>query len=171
MRAPACFIFLALLVVPSGVWATPSFPEVIRQTLGAAQVPLCSVCHAGGQTRRGTVTTRFGLAMLERGLAAYDEASLKSALARMEADKVDSNGDGIPDVDALRGGTDPSRNSSAPQLEYGCAIGTGDGGWRASAPSGIVALIWLLVRRSSAPRKPRWQDRRGPRVPRGGASE
>ena len=48
----------------------------------------------------------------------YDEASLGTALAQMEKDGVDSDGDGTIDVDAIRMGKNPNPPSDLPL--YGC---------------------------------------------------
>ena len=64
--------------------------------------------------------------MVEHGLAPFDEAALKSALAAMESEKVDSDGDGVTDIAELKAGTDPNvgkAGTPAPlRPEYGCTI-------------------------------------------------
>ena len=142
--APPAGAALALLLLAMPAQATPNFPGAIQRTLGAAQTPACAICHAGGVTGRGTVTTPFGQAMRARGLVAGDAASLAQALTRMETDKVDSNGDGTPDVDELRAGKDPNLEAGQLQVGYGCALSGGgsDAAWPA-----LALLVWFAVRR------------------------
>ena len=127
--APVAGALLALSLIASTTraHATPNFPGAIARKLGATSSPECAACHQDGRVGRGTVTTGFGSAMRARGLAAYDEASLQSALDKMSADAVDSDGDGTLDVDALRAGQNPNgvggvghgnREPTTPQ--YGC---------------------------------------------------
>jgi hypothetical protein len=124
--------------------ATPNFPGAIQRDLGASQPPLCSICHLCGTTGRGTVNTPWGMAMRSRGLMAYDEASLATALAAMERDRVDSDGDGVVDVDAVRMGQDPNPSGLCDQEDdtiprYGCI------GRLAAGPPSNGPAAWLLA--------------------------
>jgi len=117
------------LACPSVAHATPNFPRAIQARLGAVSAPDCSICHVG-RTGRGTVVSPFGSAMRGNGLMAYDEGSLGRALQTLEADRVDSDGDGILDVDALRAGKDPN------------PAGTGDTGIEPETPEfGCVGRV------------------------------
>ncbi len=143
---------LGLVFVGQPAWATPTFPSVIRETLGASAEPACQVCH-NGPTRIGTVTRAFGLAMRARGLVLYNEASLRSALAKMRSDGVDSNGDGVLDVDALKAGMDPNGEVVAgeigdltPRPEFGC-VGSVAGTEPGSLLSVFAVLGFLALRR------------------------
>lgn len=120
--------------------ATPGFPDAISRELALSAPPPCATCHAGGVTRRGTVTTPFGTTMRSRGLQAYDEASLKRALAALSAEKKDSDEDGTPDIEELKAGDDPNvaAGDSLPPPEYGCATSRGD----TSSP--IFALLMVI---------------------------
>lgn len=135
--ASALVLLLATLTA-SNANATDGFPGVVRRFVGASADPPCAICHAGGQTGRGTVTTPFGQALLARGVVAYDDASLERALTQLRADGVDSNENGVPDIEELRQGRDPSVGGSIPALQYGCAV---DG----DAANGDVALVVLLL--------------------------
>ncbi len=121
--------------------ATPNFPGAVQRFLGASQTPPCSLCHLCGITGRGTVNTPWGVAMRARGLTAYDEPSLSAALASMERDKVDSDGDGVIDVDAVRMGKDPNPSETCEDdtiPRYGCV------GRISSAPPRANSA-WLLM--------------------------
>jgi uncharacterized protein (TIGR03382 family) len=141
-------IALVLLGAAPAALATPNFPGAIRANLGAVASPACAVCHAGGVTGRGTVTTPFGAAMRARGLVAYDETSLTAALAALTQDNVDSNGDGVADVDALKQGLDPNvGGSSGPVPEYGCVGSVAGGTHGAGVYAALAGVVLVALRR------------------------
>lgn len=104
--------------------ATENFPAAIAAHLQApTPTPACTVCHASVSGGRGTVITPFGQAMRGRGLQAYDEPSLKTALDALAAERRDSDQDGTPDIDELKAGADPNAAAGdAIVPEYGCAL-------------------------------------------------
>jgi len=107
--------------------ATPSFPSGMSTDLGMPCTPTCTVCHSTPSGGSGTATQPFAVALMSRGLLAYDDQSLSDALVTLEADQVDSNQDGVIDVEALRAGSDPNPNGvdfcSGPTPTYGCIGG------------------------------------------------
>ena len=141
-----------LASAPAVALATPGFPGTIRAHLGLSYQPPCTLCHRSVQGG-GPVVTLFGASLLERGLQAGSDSSLTSALDRLVSDGVDSDGDGVEDVDELLAGTDPSSASASriadkPTLSHGCVgriAPTGSVGWPALVG---VATFVLLVRRS-----------------------
>lgn len=135
--------FLGVALASTHARATPNFPPAIREDLGLGYEPSCSICHAGGVTERGTVTTPFGRALRERGLVADDTDSLKGALAALEKDGIDSDGDGVPDVEQLREGRDPNGTGERPT--YGCSSTKSDASTGGSL--GVVLVAMLLVSR------------------------
>jgi hypothetical protein len=122
------FVFAGALTVAAPIaHATPNFPDRIASELGLGDPPPCSVCHSG-PPGPGNASTPFASAMRSRGLAAYDEASLVTALTALRAARTDSDRDGIPDVDELLAGGDPNRGAATAEQggddvepEYGCA--------------------------------------------------
>jgi hypothetical protein len=119
----SCAIFFAGHIAN----ATPNFPPAIQSHLTLAAAPDCSLCHSDGdQGGKGTATTPFALNMKARGLVEFDESSLDSALDKMAADRVDSTGDCLDDIDELKAGNDPNH----PDPPGTCA----DAGIDASAP-------------------------------------
>ncbi len=136
-----------LVFVPGMAGATPSFPEVIKSELELAEAPECTLCHQGTPAK-GSVTTPFGAAMMSRKLVAYDEDSLRTALAALEGEKTDSDGDGVPDIDALRGGVGAVSQDAGPR--YGCNNVSGAppsaGAWLAFGLA-LVGLRRVLARR------------------------
>jgi hypothetical protein len=154
-RLPAIGAVFTLLLLASSAHATPSFPGVIREETGGSGDPSCQVCH-DGPTRVGTVTRAFGAALRERGLVLYNEGSLKAALVRLRNDKVDSDGDGLIDVDALKAGKDPNGEAelgaltdATPRPGYGCVGRIAPTPPYGSAPvvAGLVAIALLAFRR------------------------
>jgi len=131
--------------------ATPNFPGAIAVRLGGPP-PDCAICHVNRVTQRGTVNTAWGSAMRERGLVAYDEGSLARALSAMEADRVDSDGDGTIDVEAVRAGANPN-GTAAPMFEdptipkYGCLSVSGGAPADTSVATAFVALLLVLAGR------------------------
>jgi hypothetical protein len=123
MRAPRLVTVIAavgIVLAAASAAATPGFPDAIAAHL-AAPTPPCSVCHQGGVTGRGTVSTPFGQAMVARGLVPYDEASLTTALDALAAEGHDSNGNGVSDVDELKAGDDPNAGAGDTVVPtYGC---------------------------------------------------
>lgn len=147
--------------------ATPNFPGALSTHLASPR-PECAICHNGGVTGRGTVTTPFGMSMRAAGLVAFDEGSLKTALDELAARNTDSLGDGTGDIDDLKAGRDPNvpdgpgaKNVSRDPPEvpgYGCGarvapgVGILDPG--ASAALALVGMALLLLR-SRRPRTER----------------
>jgi hypothetical protein len=132
---------LAFIAMDSTVArATPNFPPAIQSYLPTPSAPACEICHVGPQ-QLGTVRTAFGTAMRARGLVAFDETSLRAALDKMAADKVDSDGDGVTDIDALKAGTDPNGGGAATVgPEYGCNAASTNGEWAIAVVSALVAV-------------------------------
>lgn len=153
--------------------ATENFPPLIASQLSAAE-PSCTLCHNTPQGGSGTVSTLFGRAMLQRGLTPWDEDSLIAALAQMESEAVDSDGDGVGDVEEVRTGRSPNRGEPAggsagtgsegvttaegvtaddvPPPSYGCAVG---GGADLGAMGAVLSLAFCLEawrRRRNFPR-------------------
>lgn len=117
----ALALFALTLSLAEPAKATPNFPPAIARDLSIASPPDCSICHDDGDRGGlGTVNTPFGKNMRARGLVAFDTGSLTSALEQMKAQKVDSAGDCLDDVDELELGHDPN----VPDADGGC----GDGG-------------------------------------------
>ncbi|HEY3357328.1 MAG TPA: hypothetical protein VGQ83_29025 [Polyangia bacterium] len=136
-RALVALVLVAAAAGPAA--ATPNLPAALTAHLQAPVEPHCRVCHEGGVTGRGTVTTPFGLAMMARGLVAYDEGSLTTALDRMATDAVDSNHNGVTDIDELKAGTDPNAGAAPADVPvYGCAVSS-------RAPAGGLVLVLVLV--------------------------
>jgi hypothetical protein len=141
------------LMLPLTARAMPSFPGQIQQHLGLANPPSCMVCH-GSTQGGGPISQPFGQAMLADGLNSSGGNSLTGALDKMEADKTDSNGDGVPDIEGLRQGIEPTPDK--PPVVYGCGGGRiaprGHMGWPDTAAA-IITFALLAYRSSRGARK------------------
>lgn len=158
MRRFVLPLVIALSAVASPALATPGFPTAIKSDLTLSYTPSCDLCHQGTQSN-GTAVKPFALAMKDRGLKPADNASLTAALQQMETDKVDSDGDGVTDIEEIVNKTDPNSNGAATASPvYGCARSTDESttpptasiaGTRAVWPGALalIALAALLRRR------------------------
>ena len=135
-----------MLLAPASARAVPEFPRVIRRDLALDYEPPCSICHLKNNTGVGTANTPFVLALRERGLDGESRTSLSDALTQLDDAKIDSDGDGVSDVDELRAATDP--NSTAPvslmdvQPQWGCSVALQSSAGRSL---GALALITSVV--------------------------
>lgn len=119
--------------------ASGNYPGTVANEL-TVDAPSCGLCHDGATTF-GTVTTPFGASMLAAGLEASDEDSLIAALATLQSDGTDSDGDGVGDIDELLDGTDPNgAGDSVEAPSYGCV-----GSTRPGSPLRGAALLALLA--------------------------
>jgi hypothetical protein len=135
---------LVLLLLRSAL-ANSIFPGEIYNHLGLEVAPQCTLCHVDNLGGLGTIDKPFGEWMYDHDLRGDSTlADLDALLDQMESDGVDSDGDGVGDIQELRDGTDP--NVSGATLEppqYGC-LATASG----VVPSALLALVALgLVRR------------------------
>ena len=149
---------LGLFVLAAPAVAKPTFPVDVKTDLqnqipGYAypfDPPPCRVCHIQGTTGAGTIQTPFGISMLAHGMSG-DKDSLVTALTALSKLDVDSDGDGVPDVQELAiKNTDPNTPAGgelAGDPSYGCAVLGG------ASPAGLpalmtaTALLWLARRR------------------------
>jgi len=142
---------LLLAVLGGGAaHASSIYPPEIRNHLSLSYTPDCSVCHANGQTGFGTVTTPFGTSMRSRGLVAQNIGSLDTALDALAAERKDSDGDGVPDIDELKAGTNPNvaGGGDVPPPSYGCFDVSGQTGSPLALLPVALGLLLLRVRRA-----------------------
>jgi hypothetical protein len=125
-------VVLGSVLVASVAAATPTFTGVMHTELmmGGPPPGVCAVCHLNGATSSGTVTTPFGRAMRMQGLAANNEASLRSALTALETAGTDRDMDGCSDIAELKAmptPTNPNRAGDCATSDAG-SVGGGAGG-------------------------------------------
>jgi hypothetical protein len=116
------FVVIGSLGLCAPAVATPNFPPAIQQQLQLGSAPGCELCHRGA-TQAGTVTMPFGAAMRARGLVMYDENALRIALEAVESQQVDSDSDGLPDIEELKTGLNPNVPRPRPATDGGTTAG------------------------------------------------
>jgi hypothetical protein len=127
--------------------ASPSFPLVLADELAMPCTPNCTACHASAAGGSGTANQDFAFVMMAAGLVPADDASVVSALAVVESDGTDSNGDGMGDVQALRLGFNPNPDGidfcAVETPVYGCF----PDGSALLGVGGLLGYAWSLRRR------------------------
>jgi hypothetical protein len=147
-------IALANFGFSSVAQAKSEFPNEIRSDpdLRVSYLVPCSVCHIKDNTGSSTPITPFARALRARGLSGSN-GSVRTSLAQLGADGVDSDGDGVTDIAELNAGTDPNSSANASLIDdqepgYGCGgsppTGKGNGG---PASGSALVLAWLLLQR------------------------
>jgi hypothetical protein len=151
-------IAFAAASMPAVASATSGAADTIRSHLGLDYHPSCSLCHSSSRGG-GAMVTRFGTALESRGFRVGDSASLESALDNLVGDGVDSDGDGVKDIDELLAATDPNSADNASIVGTsspagsGCAVNSharGSGAWIAAVLAGATVLLGR--RRACRPR-------------------
>ncbi len=143
-----------LLLIPAAS-ASSVYPTDLVTALELPCAPTCIVCHDTNGGGDGTVIQDFGLALMDRGLTGASASErLGTALEAMDADNVDSDGDGTTDTEELVAGHDPNPGGGAfcsvVTPEYGCST-AGDG-----APASFLAMVLSV---GLACRRPRGAER------------
>jgi hypothetical protein len=145
----ACGMLVASILAAGAASASTSFPDALRKELGLATIagppPGCRLCHQDDLGGLNTATKPFGRSLRKAGAMGGAVNSLILALRALDADAVDSDGDGTPDVAELRAGTDPNVSATPgdapatpddiPLPETGCTL---------AAPRAL-GDVWLLL--------------------------
>lgn len=144
----AALSLTTLCLAPRQAHASPEFPGVIQYDLTLEQAPPCWVCHAGNVTSSDTVFTPFGRALRLTGLIVEDSASLSRALDELDRNHIDSDHDGMSDIDELMRGYDPNTppfEGPAPEWKVGCDAVGGAGGAPLSGGLALSAVVGLAL--------------------------
>jgi hypothetical protein len=152
-------LVLAFLASPRIASAQPSFPGDIQCDLELNVTPRCDLCHSSVSGGPSPVSTKFGIAMKHGGLMYGSDGSVATALAQMEADKVDSVGDGTTDIQRLRDSLDPSTGMALDAIhsttcsaltvpDFGCLARLAPSPSSASSIAVLAALSALFVARA-----------------------
>jgi hypothetical protein len=137
---------LTALAVSGTAHASANYPNTIQRDLGLATPPACTLCHRTEVGGSGTVVTPFGRSMTGHfGLTSGNTRALTAALAGDDAEHLDADGDGVPDIDELKAGMDPNVGMSGeppvaldvPLPETGCAL-------LPRSPSGALSSLVVL---------------------------
>lgn len=112
----------ALVLVSAVASGSPEFPEELQDAADMPCRPACTLCHADMTGGEDTVMQPFGRAMMLRGLRGGDDSLVGPAVAALEKDGVDSDGDGVGDVAELSDGRSPNveGDDSVCGPTYGC---------------------------------------------------
>lgn len=158
VAAAAAAAVVLLLASPAA--GSRAYSGVVEERLGTPCAPACTLCHGDSTGGNGTVVKPLGRALLDAGALPNDEASLRAALAAVDAAAIDSDGDGTGDVDELEAGRDPNVAGEGElcAVTYGCGARVAVTAVGRDAPSLYAvlwggALVWLRARRAG--RRPR----------------
>jgi hypothetical protein len=142
----------------TSAWAVPRFPgEIVdyfqndhSPSVDLSYTPPCRLCHIDGTTGSGSVQTPFGISMLAHGLT-EDRNTLTAALEALNTDAVDSDGDGVSDIDELIANTDPNTSADVPLSpsgpSYGCELAPRSPGLPRPGFGATVAGALVVLRR------------------------
>lgn len=127
--------------------ASSNYPETIQAVTGAAAKPECTLCHTTDSGGAGTVTRPFGKLMMNKyKLTSGNPDYLKRVLSGLQAEGVDSNGNGVIDFDELAQGKDPfgavladggAAENPVPDPRFGCGA--------TIAPNAVPGRSWMLL--------------------------
>ncbi len=154
---------LSLSLAPPAA-ASASFPQQLRQGLGATELPYgplgCQLCHQDDAGGYRTATKPFGRAVLAAGTMGGSVPSLLAALSTLDAAGTDSDNDGTGDIAELRAGTDPNLAETmngeppaavedVPLPRTGCALSRAGFAPESTAWLGALLALALISRRRS----------------------
>jgi len=156
-------VYWALLAALTLLWplqahASPSYPAVLDDALGLGCSPRCDLCHVS-KPGFATANTPLGRTLRKAKLRCCDDDGLVSVLEQLETTAIDSDGDGIGDIEELKMRDDPNAlDTSLPCKRAQVADGSRVFGTTCAAAPGSAGsaglggtLVWVaalvLVRR------------------------
>lgn len=154
MTRASSLLFVALLGLSSTAFASDPYPTFIQTKYDLAMKPPtdCALCHTNGVG--GTTPWFMGAALKQRGATGLSNTTLLGMkLDQLESEMVDTDGDGVIDVQELKDGTDPNKANVAPGdggTGGGAGGGEGGGGGSDGPPAikfgcGASAMPMVLV--------------------------
>jgi hypothetical protein len=146
---PALAVALAW---PVPAEASPTFPGELQDQLDIPCVPQCTLCHRDTNGGSGTVVEPFGQSMFDAGLRASRPERIATALDLLEFNSVDSDGDGVTDVEELSEGRNPNQSGAGLLCAtYGCSAGRAPD--RTVDAVGLVFVLSLIAFRTAQARR------------------
>jgi hypothetical protein len=140
--------------------ASQPFPSAISDALGMPCAPNCTICHATEAGGAGTVVKLFGNAAKAAGAGPISVDALRAALVKMRDTQVDSDSDGVTDIDELSAGNDPNNAGDARICgpNYGCGahisrVPPARSGMALAIAGSVAALMAFGFRRVSPRRR------------------
>jgi len=116
---------LLLVAAPQPAWASLPYAPAVKDSLHLEVEPGCTLCHESNIGGDDTATRPFGRTVQDFGAIGDDVGSLLYALELMDEYDVDSDEDGVHDLDELRDGYDPNNATNHPDVPD---PGMGEGG-------------------------------------------
>jgi hypothetical protein len=130
----------ALALHGSEARASPNYTDFLQLFLSLESEPACTLCHRDDDGGDETVDKPFGLnAILLGATGDNDTRALEQALREMYERDIDSDGDGVADVDELQEGGNPNVGARLePPAEPSATAEppTGEAGQTGSEPNG-----------------------------------
>jgi hypothetical protein len=149
LLARCLFILGFLVATPFTASASPSYSRVLSSSLDLPCEPSCTLCHTTPAGGFATANTKFGVNMRRMFHAACCDGEMMRAIAeQLEASGLDSDGDGLTDVDELRATTDPNNAEIDAELaceappDSGCAL---VGAGRKQSGGALIVLLALIA--------------------------
>lgn len=145
VRLLASAAVLSVLSFPRASLASEVFPGEVRDELDMPCLPTCLLCHTVNPGVALTAQQPFAAAMLTAADRSPPEAGeiawVTAGLAGLTASGVDTDKDGMSDIDELKAGRDPNVTGEgdicAPDVRYGCGAAhvaaTPPGSWNGAA--------------------------------------
>lgn len=155
----------AIGLFPRAAWASPTYPPVVRDTVGMTCTPQCIVCHDTNEGGRGKINA-FADLLVMYGAYALNDDSVRNALREVQKlqPPPDTDGDGIDDLTELKIGDLPAiaghdgQGLACSNVKYGCGASVAP--IRSETPPSLAlltaVLLWagVRVRRRTRPRRP-----------------
>lgn len=156
MKRVACSLMLPgvlavlALSLPTRVHALQDFADEIKLQLDLPDKPSCLFCHR--RNDRGIAAdTAFGDSLKDRGFSVRRGLpSLRDALVRLANEHVDSDGDGVEDIDELTAGANPNDATDGGMPPASCSVTNNKGNPLGALWMLGVVCVALLRRRNSA---------------------
>jgi hypothetical protein len=140
---------------PRDALASEVFPPAIREHLQLAADPPCTFCHATDEGEDDTVVKPFGITMMRLGVSGdSDTRKLIAAIAVSEANQLDSDTDGTPDITELRLGSDPNDGVDVQIPQTGCSLSPRAANRWSELAIAVIAGLGIAFRWKRRPSSP-----------------